>query len=133
MKEIIFKAKRTDNNEWVEGYFMESDGKTYIISNDIKTEINKDTLCQYTNLNDEYDNKIFEGDIIKSYSWGMFLTHKIIYDYYSFMAISISNGNDHSIETSGNCRLYNLYKSSEGLLFIKVGNVFDNPELLKNK
>ena len=32
MKEILFKAKRIDNGEWIEGGFCQSsDGKTYII------------------------------------------------------------------------------------------------------
>ena len=30
MREILFKAKRIDNGEWVEGYYVERNGKTFI-------------------------------------------------------------------------------------------------------
>lgn len=30
MREIIFKAKRIDSGEWVEGYYAECKGKTFI-------------------------------------------------------------------------------------------------------
>ena len=30
MREILFKAKRIDNGEWVDGYYTECNGKTFI-------------------------------------------------------------------------------------------------------
>lgn len=30
MREILFKAKRIDNGEWVEGCYVTSDGKSFI-------------------------------------------------------------------------------------------------------
>ena len=30
MREILFKAKRIDNGEWVEGYYFVSDGEHFI-------------------------------------------------------------------------------------------------------
>ena len=30
MREILFKAKRLDNGEWVEGYYVERDNKSWI-------------------------------------------------------------------------------------------------------
>lgn len=30
MREILFKAKLIDNSEWVEGYYMECRGETFI-------------------------------------------------------------------------------------------------------
>ena len=30
MREILFKAKRVDNGEWVEGYYTECEDKTFI-------------------------------------------------------------------------------------------------------
>ena len=30
MREILFNAKRIDNGEWIEGYYAERNGKTFI-------------------------------------------------------------------------------------------------------
>ena len=80
MREILFRAKRIDNGEWVEGYFVI--GKWYldekeryaILPTDLCfyphceinewIEIDPETLCQYTGKTDEYEKKIFEGDIV---------------------------------------------------------------------
>lgn len=80
MREILFKAKRIDNGEWVEGYYTECNGKTFIginisICGDIFEvfcvpvikwlEVDPETLCQFTGLCDENGNKIWENDIIQ--------------------------------------------------------------------
>lgn len=72
MREILFRAKRKDNGEWVEGdlsYIVHDKERMYVfpfggLDSADRYEVAPETLCQYTGKTDEDGNKIFEGDIV---------------------------------------------------------------------
>lgn len=131
MREILFKAKRKDNGEWVEGYYLNvAKINHFICTGKIKLngavkgilapemyEIDPDTLCQYTGLTDKNGEKIWESDILEC---GMRL--RVSWHHFKASWVLSKKG-----------WMYNHFfgESVEPEDVEVIGNIFDNPELLE--
>lgn len=123
MREILFRGKRVNNGEWIEGFYAHSGEKKYIvIDNDIAVgylamkEVNPDTIGQYTGLTDKNGKKIFEGDIVK-------IKGKTRYVFYGSSGFRHTNYGEYA-DT-----LENVFTVVDCEV---IGNKIDNPELLRD-
>ena len=157
MREILFRAKRIDNGEWVEGYPVKyPSGKVEIFKEcgeppDIllRCEIDSKTLCQYTGLKDKNEKRIFEGDIFEFDDEVWESAHTscgIEYDSYDVKNYGAVGYCDYSASFDFTKYKYNensveadLHENNT-LDFVEFvselevcGNIFDNPELLKGE
>lgn len=148
MREILFRGKRIDNGEWVEGDLIQlHDGRKYIVNNRfgaciddkgnfINTEepfvcqVDPATVGQYTGLTDKNGRRIFEGDILKEdYRYrGKHVLHLVGFGESSFGTKRFVSGKLSDI--------FIPFDDCENPMCAEretevIGNVHDNPELLK--
>lgn len=133
MREILFKAQKLYNNEWVEGNLViDNCGIPHIVKNcffeyghhftynnytDKSDLFKRKTICQYTGLTDKNGNKIWENDIVAIpgederflVEWGI--------EQAAFVIESDTLQCD-----------FDNYRGTD---LEVIGNVFDNPDLLK--
>ncbi len=150
MREILFKAKRKDNGEWIEGSLIDLDidsGYCYIVQPYKKASIlpiiflitdrmklvDPETLCQFTGLCDKNGNKIWENDIIK-YHFGEIYA-PIKYGYYQncFDSQKTEHVGFYVDWTGDKCLRKDLGYWIDMVYAMPVGNIFDNPELLQEE
>lgn len=135
MREILFRGKRLDNCEWVEGsllkvtlngeifYLIFGDNFSFF-GDDVKALshaiVDPSTVGQYTGLSDKNGKRIFEEDILEFEAYGThFKGH-----------VEIVNGNA-SIMCKNASPFLDLAVEKHGAKVI--GNIHDNPELLGGK
>lgn len=139
IREMIFRGKRTDNGEWVYGYytkaryFLNKKEMHIIFEPDVEAfphceftgyeEVLPETVGQYTGLTDKNGIKIFEGDIVHCVSKLDSADMVVIFECGQFRMILAEK--------------YHEYQTNVGYYDINcfakevIGNIHDNPELLK--
>ena len=129
MREILFRGKRLNDGEWVEGYYCGKVNKTFfspaedsaqIIDKDLFWhEVNPETVGQYTGLTDENGKKIFEGDIVEGADFTV--------EDGGYGVVFFEEG---AFEVNGNNICGTFHENYWGKEFQVIGNIHDNPELL---
>lgn len=148
MREILFKAKRIDNGEWVEGFYYKMSETTYCFAEDyewnpvpehhyilqermtdwglpnqiIQIEVDSKTLCQFTGIYDKNGKRIWENNVVLLVYDGKEHIYQIVWDN-SELDFKATNGE----ENYGTHYEYLLCCDEIEV----IGNIFDNPELLQ--
>lgn len=147
MREILFRGKRKDNGEWVEGHLLwYEDGRARIIprhtdifcyendENTIQTiayEVIPETVGQYTGLPDKNSNKIFEGDIAQGNAFGSIWQGEIVWiDEIAGFGIRYFHRSEPTAWENSSILKAMKYKKDIFAAEI-IGNIHDKPELLK--
>ena len=141
MREILFRAKRIDNGEWVEGQYayilnpLTESGEPikHLICNGtniFNDEIDPETLCQYTGLTDKNGNRIWENDIVDASGewWNAFGPAGHDSPIINVEWIDELTGFDPFANYDCDCGVYINANGCE-----VIGNIFDTPELLKGE
>lgn len=143
-REILFRGKRIDNGEWVEGQYITDEkdsvhayvGYLFGVSNGVVhdtdiVEVIPHTVCRYIGLTDRNGRKIFEGDIVRDI-FNSSVVGSVRYGEYR----NAFNDDEHG----GHIGFYIEWKEKKDLLrkdllyWVNnsefIGNIFDNPELM---
>ena len=123
MREILFRGKRIDDGEWMCGNLtVWSDGSTSIDKEPTEASplyaVIPETVGQYTGLTDKNGKKIFEGDIVNI----EYPTTTVINAVITYVGASFYGDND-----------FDLWELDGYVSLEIIGNIHDNPELLKGE
>ena len=149
MREILFRGKRCDNGEWVQGFYIRADhhwhnhgihkdwivcgasanGGWFALHN--KYPVTDESISQFTGLTDKNGKKIFEGDIgrykqvdgAKRNGKPITCIGKVVYN------VKTASFAIESKDETG-CKYFDYFPIKD---FEVIGNIYDNQELLQNK
>lgn len=135
MREILFRGKRIDNGKWVEGEMLhDMQDRAWIYWKTPKelpvvfsrnATVEPETVGQFTGLTDKNGKRIFEGDIVHCVSMADMANMVVIFEDGEFRMVL--------------CEKYKDYIHGCGFYAIRcfdkeiIGNIHDNPELLKEE
>ena len=116
MREIKFRGKRLDNGEWLYGSLVILNGRYFIFDDANRHEVDPTTVGEYIGLKDNNGTDVWEGDIVE---WEnlMKINRRSVIAYRDRMFCFVDANNEPE----------EIWCCS----FTKIGNIHDNPELLK--
>lgn len=143
----LFKAKRIKDRQWIEGYLIYSfTGVPFIVTEYdhilalvARDEVDPETICQCTGLKDKNGKLIWENDILDGFTYPYMSDGA--HNYYAEVCWC-SNVPAFGIYTqkypkskvrgisAGMTEIMEDWNSNDWEV---IGNIFDNPELLKSE
>lgn len=145
MREILFRGKRVDNGEWIEGYLFRLSERLnpfIMIKNRSEShEVFPETVGEYTGLTDKKGKKIFEGDIIKAYfrpqnfKNSPYAIGNVIFENGIFkVAVHISkNSIEYKVFEEEDVAAYSIEHNFLDRYYVLevINNIYDNPVFLE--
>ena len=121
----LFRGKRKDNGEWIQGYLYGIWERRYILwgmTNDIPNmvEVDPQTICQCTAMPNKNNKLIFENDIAIKHNDD---------DKEPYLIRWSENYAAWELAQCG-CAMYGFFDVDFGEIEV-IGNAIDNPELLE--
>lgn len=138
----LYRAKRNDNCEWVFGglsycektnaYFITNMGKDHISYIGFHQEVDSDTICQCTGLNDKNGKLIWENDVVKKEFYTDYDNCANSEEYVGVVKYTDCAWVIETIRDKCTRPIFEAMSYSEDVKHFEViGNIFDNPELLE--
>ena len=145
MRQIMFRGKRVEGDEWIYGDLNHINGQVFVFDRSESAPLNSpdwfqvipETIGQYTGLKDQKGVMIFEGDIIETdgsvsfsnYDSGKGTRREVFFMPSGFCGVRLDmkfdKENTSSAHNWQNYQLWNIQRS-----LTVIGNIHDNPELL---
>ncbi len=113
MREILFRGKIAHNGEWVDGDLVQDIFKDQAYADISGYSVDAETVGQYIGLTDKNGKKIFEGDIVKTNT---------------DICVIVWQGSRFIAKKTNKRPMTLQYIKFSGEV---IGNIYDNPELLK--
>ena len=130
MKETKFRGKRIDNDEWITGYYVKGVTRHCILKDlgGIQYDVHPESIGEYIGSYDTNNKKIFEGDIVEIFNWG-------IENYSIGIAQIIWDKEELGFRISPTFQIedsYDLIKKCLPRCKI-IGNIYENGNLINGK
>ena len=146
MREILFRGKRLDNDEWIEGYYVRAthhwhkhgvhedwiiagaaaNGGWFAIHE--RRAVDPQTVGQYTGRNDKNGRRVFDGDILQMMAFYPDGTSERL-----AIVFVCWNDNDqcYVLCTEPGVHWDDFGNYGSSAYYKIIGNIHDNPELLE--